>query len=89
MLSEFVVRHARLEAELHDKSRRRDAFLGTLSHELRNPLAGVRFERSFARASESAMPRRGVTLLLRITAIVKAVYRSMATGARVLELRPR
>ena len=41
MLSESVARHAQLEAETRDKSTRRDAFLATLSHELRNPLAAI------------------------------------------------
>jgi signal transduction histidine kinase len=41
MLSESVARHAELEAEARDKSDRRDAFIATLSHELRNPLAAI------------------------------------------------
>lgn len=41
MLNESVVRHAELEAVAREQSQRRDAFLATLSHELRNPLATI------------------------------------------------
>lgn len=41
MLSESVVRHARLEARAREHSTRRDAFLATLSHELRGPFAAI------------------------------------------------
>jgi signal transduction histidine kinase len=41
MLSESVVRHGRLESEAREHSSGRDAFLATLSHELRGPLAAI------------------------------------------------
>ncbi|MEZ4295924.1 MAG: ATP-binding protein [Polyangiaceae bacterium] len=39
---EDITAQKRAEAELADVSRRKDAFLATLSHELRNPLAPIR-----------------------------------------------
>ncbi len=41
MLSESVARHAYLETQAREHSTRRDAFLATLSHELRGPLAAI------------------------------------------------
>ena len=41
MLSESIVRHAALEASARERAKRRDAFLATLSHELRNPLSAL------------------------------------------------
>ena len=41
MLTESVVRHGRLESQAREHSTSRDAFLATLSHELRGPLAAI------------------------------------------------
>lgn len=41
MLSESVVRHGHLESLAREHSTSRDAFLATLSHELRGPLAAI------------------------------------------------
>jgi signal transduction histidine kinase len=41
MVSESVGRHGHLEREAREHSTRRDAFLATLSHELRGPLAAI------------------------------------------------
>ena len=37
-----ITEHKRLEHALHDADRRKDDFLATLAHELRNPLAPIR-----------------------------------------------
>jgi hypothetical protein len=41
MVSESVGRHGHLESQAREHSTRRDAFLATLSHELRGPLAAI------------------------------------------------
>jgi signal transduction histidine kinase len=41
MLTESVVRHGQLESQAREHSTSRDAFLATLSHELRGPLAAI------------------------------------------------
>jgi signal transduction histidine kinase len=41
MLTESVVRHGQLEGQAREHSTSRDAFLATLSHELRGPLAAI------------------------------------------------
>jgi signal transduction histidine kinase len=41
MLTESVVRHGQLESQAREYSTSRDAFLATLSHELRGPLAAI------------------------------------------------
>jgi signal transduction histidine kinase len=41
MLTESVVRHGHLESQAREHSSSRDAFLATLSHELRGPLAAI------------------------------------------------
>jgi signal transduction histidine kinase len=41
MLTESVVRHGQLESQAREHSTSRDAFLATLSHELRGPLSAI------------------------------------------------
>jgi len=45
-----ITERKRVEAELHTMDRRKDEFLATLAHELRNPLAPIRQAAAIARA---------------------------------------
>src|SRR5688572_18997438 len=57
LLTESVARHAALDAEARNKSKTRDAFLGTLSHELRNPLSAIANGVHFVKATGAANPQ--------------------------------
>lgn len=57
LLGESVVRHALLEAEARSVSKRREAFLATLSHELRNPLAAISNGVYVVKAAGAANPQ--------------------------------
>ncbi len=46
------------EAALHDADQRKDEFLATLAHELRNPLAPIRNSTRLMRLSDDAQPRQ-------------------------------
>lgn len=56
MLGESVARHAELEATARQNSKRRDAFLATLSHELRGPLGALSNGVQIVAASGAANP---------------------------------
>ncbi len=51
-----LVERERVEKALHDANRRKDEFLATLAHELRNPLAPIRNSLYILRLAKSADP---------------------------------
>jgi PAS domain S-box-containing protein len=57
-----AIENARLYRALQEQDRRKDEFLATLAHELRNPLAPVRTGVQILRAAAPPDPRVGATL---------------------------
>jgi two-component system CheB/CheR fusion protein len=62
VLEEVTERRAMLE-HLRDVDRRKDQFIATLGHELRNPLAPVRYAAKLLHRSEEPAVRRAATII--------------------------
>ena len=93
-LREEFVNRERAEAALRDADRRKDAFLATLAHELRNPLAPIRQAAVISKAREAteAQKRWSHDVIERQVQIMALLLDDLLDISRItrgrLELRP-
>ncbi len=75
----------RAEAALREENRRKDAFLGTLSHELRNPLAPISNSLSVIERSEpgSERARRALAVIARQVAHLTRIVDDLLDATRI------
>jgi PAS domain S-box-containing protein len=94
--SRDVTERMRMERALKDSDRRKDEFIATLAHELRNPLAPIRYAVELLRGT-AAMPRGAVTAIDMIDRHVRQLTRlvddlldvsRISTGKIVLKKEP-
>jgi len=85
LMTESVARHADLHAQAYEQSKRRDAFLATLAHELRGPLSAiantVHLIQSFAATNADLAPMGA--LMSRQTQHLKRLLNDLLDLARI------
>lgn len=73
------------EEELRDADRRKDDFLATLAHELRNPLASIRNAASILSTGRSTPPQRqsAIAIVDRQTAVMQRLIEDLLDVSRI------